>query len=124
MQALTHTAASGRQLSAGRPAPTAVARVVHPLATPPPYRLARTHLVCTAGKKGGGSKKPAQKKGGSALAGLLQKKAEAENAGAAGGGAAAGADGDALARREQYADPEVLVQLMMITAAYKKQYGE
>jgi hypothetical protein len=69
--------------------------------------------------KKGGAKKSAQKKGGSALADLLKKKEEANNP-----APAAVAEADCLARPEQYADPDVLIQLMMITQAYKKQYNE
>lgn len=79
-----------------------------------------TAVAVLAAKKGGGAKKGAQKKGGSALADLLKKKDDAGS----GGQAAASQQTDALARPEQYADPDVLVQLMMITQAYKKQYGE
>jgi hypothetical protein len=116
MQALhtLSTSTSGRVASRARRAPR------H---QPSPHVCDRVRSVpvVAAAKKGGGAKKGAQKKGGSALAGLLKKKEEAEQ----GGGAAAEAgSGDALARQEQYTDPDVLVQLMMITAAYKKQYGE
>lgn len=73
--------------------------------------------MCAAKKKGGGAKKGAQKKGGSALADLLKKKEEASNAPAV-------AEASGLATPEQYADPDVVLQLMMITQAYKKQYNE
>lgn len=69
-------------------------------------------------EKKGGAKKGAQKKGGSALADLLRKKEEASNP------APVAVDETALARPEQYADPDVVLQLMMITQAYKKQYNE
>ena len=69
--------------------------------------------------KKGGAKKSAQKKGGSALADLLKKKEAANNP-----APAAVTEADCLARPEQYADPDVLIQLMMITQAYKKQYNE
>jgi hypothetical protein len=71
----------------------------------------------SAAKKGG-QKKGAQKKGGSALADLLKKREEAVNA------PTAAIVSDALATPEQYADPDVVLQLMMITQAYKKQYNE
>lgn len=74
--------------------------------------------VYAAAKKGG-QKKGAQKKGGSALADLLKKKEEASNA-----PVVAAAEAEGLARPDQYADPEVVLQLMMITQAYKKQYNE
>lgn len=76
-------------------------------------------LVQAAKKGGGGGKKGAQKKGGGALAELLKKKEEAANAPAV----TADTQG-ALATPEQYADPDVVLQLMMITQAYKKQYNE
>lgn len=79
----------------------------------------RAPAVAVFAAKKGGQKKGAQKKGGSALADLLKKKEEAINA-----PAAAATVLDALATPEQYADPEVVLQLMMITQAYKKQYNE
>ena len=82
--------------------------------------ISRASSVAVYAAKKGGGKKGAQKKGGSALADLLKKKEEASNAPAA----AVVAEADALARPEQYADPDVVLQLMMITQAYKKQYGE
>lgn len=75
-------------------------------------------MLVQAAKKGGG-KKGAQKKGGGALAGLLKKKEEAANA-----PAVTGDTQGVLATPEQYADPDVVLQLMMITQAYKKQYNE
>lgn len=79
----------------------------------------RVPAVAVYAAKKGGAKKPAQKKGGSALADLLKKKEEAANAPVAVAG-----DAGELASPEQYADPDVVLQLMMITQAYKKQYNE
>lgn len=77
----------------------------------------RVPAVAVYAAKKGGAKKRAQKKGGSALADLLKKKEEAANAPVA-------VAGGELALPEQYADPDVVLQLMMITQAYKKQYNE
>jgi hypothetical protein len=77
----------------------------------------RVPAVAVYAAKKGGAKKGAQKKGGSALADLLKKKEEAANAPVA-------VAGEELASPEQYADPDVVLQLMMITQAYKKQYNE
>jgi len=99
----------------GRSLPRPVVHLPHS-STASRSRLAAVRVY--AAKKGGG-KKGAQKKGGSALADLLKKKEEASNA-----PAAAAAEGDGLARPDQYADPDVVLQLMMITQAYKKQYNE
>lgn len=109
MLAYNHTSALGRSL------PRPVVLLPHS-STGSRNRLAAVQV--DAAKKGGG-KKGAQKKGGSALADLLKKKEEASNA-----PAAAAAQGDGLARPDQYADPDVVLQLMMITQAYKKQYNE
>eukprot|EP00878_Enallax_costatus_P022850 GHUV01024280.1.p1 GENE.GHUV01024280.1~~GHUV01024280.1.p1 ORF type:complete len:221 (+),score=70.98 GHUV01024280.1:168-830(+) len=79
----------------------------------------RTHSnrhVFTQAKKGGKEKKGVQKKGGGALAGLLAKKEQAAQP-------VANASGE-LASPEQYKDPEVLMQLLMITQGYRKQYNE
>lgn len=67
-------------------------------------------LVCPQAKKG------AQKKGSGALAGLLKKKEQAAQP-------VTDVSGE-LASPEQYKDPEVLMQLLMITQGYKKQYNE
>lgn len=94
-----------------------------PRAPPPaPPPAAPPRHVAAAAKKGGGGGggKKGQKKGaGGALAGLLQKKADA-----AAGGGASDADGDARATPAQYRDPDVVMQLLKITAAYKKHTGQ
>jgi hypothetical protein len=79
---------------------------------------ART-LVLAQAKKKGGEKKGAQKKGGGALAELMKKKEQANQTAVAEGGPA-----DGFASPEQYRDPEVVLQLMMICNSYKKQYNE
>lgn len=72
-------------------------------------------LVVTQAKKGS---KGAQKKGGGALADLLKKKEQT-------GQTVAHQDaGDELATPDQYKDPEVVMQLMMICQSYQKQYNE
>lgn len=71
-------------------------------------RTSRQILRVLAAKKGG--KKSAQKKGGSALADLLKKKEQATSG-----------DGDnALARPDQYKDPDVVILLLSICTSYWK----
>lgn len=82
----------------------------------PAARPCNHRLVFTQAKKGG-QKKSAQKKGGSALADLLNKKEQA-------GQPAADMSGGSLASPDQYKDPEVVIQLMMICQSYWKQYNE
>eukprot|EP00882_Tetradesmus_deserticola_P009361 GHRQ01009880.1.p1 GENE.GHRQ01009880.1~~GHRQ01009880.1.p1 ORF type:complete len:360 (+),score=147.76 GHRQ01009880.1:56-1081(+) len=90
-----------------------------PFAAPTSAGEATRRLILTQAKKKGGEKKGAQKKGGGALAELMKKKEEASQAGVAEGGPA-----DGFASPEQYRDPEVVLQLMMICQSYKKQYNE
>jgi hypothetical protein len=110
--------ASAASAAAARPSPTAV------------FRL--TALVPSAkkGGGGGGNSSKGQKKGGGALADLMRKKeadataaAEAAEAAklAAESGDAPGASGPATAA--QYADPELLMDLLSICQSYWKHTG-
>jgi hypothetical protein len=89
------------------------------LAPVPAIAANARRLVLAQAKKKGGEKKGAQKKGGGALADLMKKKEQANQAAVE---AAAPADG--FASPEQYKDPDVVLQLMMICQSYKKQYNE
>lgn len=80
----------------------------------PASRPGSHRLVFTQAKKGS---KGAQKKGGGALADLLKRKEQT-------GQPEVQAGGDELANPDQYKDPEVVMQLMMICQSYWKQYNE
>lgn len=108
-----HSLATGPQMLRTRPS-------CKPFTAPVPAAAASTRrLVLAQAKKKGGEKKGAQKKGGSALADLMKKKEQASQA-----AAVQSAPADGFASPEQYKDPEVVLQLLMITQSYKKQYDE
>jgi hypothetical protein len=91
-----------------------------PFSAPAPAAAVNTRrLVLAQAKKKGGEKKGAQKKGGGALAELMKKKEQASQA-----AVTQGAPADGFASPEQYKDPDVVLQLMMICQSYKKQYNE
>ena len=119
------------------PSPTLPPTATAPLSSS--RRRARLAIVVPSAKKPGGGGK-AQKKGGGALADLMRKKeadaagaepgwdaagggASAEGEGGAGGGVDGGAPPAGPATPAQFADPELLMDLLSVCQSYWKHTG-